>query len=140
MSSNPIAAQAPDLKNQVQREATEFAAAFNRRDFDKIASFYSTDATILPPNHEIVQGGAQVSRMFQEFEQAGATDLRLEVTRAEQYGDVVLEFGRYSLTLRRPNSTSTADRGKYIIVRRRQPSGEYRIYVDCWNSDLPPIT
>jgi|SwirhisoilCB2_FD_contig_61_7073767_length_480_multi_2_in_0_out_0_1 ketosteroid isomerase-like protein len=138
MSTSPsIPVRGTDLQSEFQRLAQEFASAFNKGDFEKIGSFYTPDAIVLPPHHEIVQGAVNIPSLLREFQQMGATDLKLEVTRVEQFLDTALEIGRYSMLVRQPDRTSIADRGKYMSLRRRLPNNQWRIYADAWNSDLP---
>ncbi|MGE0404883.1 MAG: DUF4440 domain-containing protein [Candidatus Korobacteraceae bacterium] len=140
MSTSPsVPVRSPDLHAEFQRLAQEFAAAYNRGDFEKMGSFYTPDATILPLNHEVVQGAVNAPKLFREFQEMGARDVRLDVTRVEQFLDTALEIGRYSMLLQRPDGTSMMDRGKYLSLRRRLPNNQWRIVADAWNSDLPPV-
>ena len=136
-TSSPLPVRGPDLQSEFQRLAQEFALAFNRGDIEKIGSFYTPDAIVLPPHHEIVQGAVNMPGLMREYQQRGASDLKLEVTRVEQFLDTALEVGRYSMLIRQPDGTSIVDRGKFMALRRRLPNNQWRIYADAWNSDLP---
>jgi ketosteroid isomerase-like protein len=139
MSASPsVPLRGPDLEIEFQRLEDEFALAFNKGDFEKLGSFYTPDAIVLPPNHSIVQGAVNIPDFMRELHQMGAKDLKLEVTRVEQFLDTALEIGRYSVLLRRPDGSSIQDRGKFMVLRRRLPNNQWRIFGDAWNSDLPP--
>ncbi len=137
-TSSSVPVRGPDLQTEFQRLEHEFTQAFNKGDLERMGAFYTPDAIVLPPNHAIVQGAVNIPGLMREFHQNGASDLKLEVTRVEQFLDTALEIGRYSLLLRRPDGASTLDRGKFMVLRRRLPNNQWRIFADAWNSDLPP--
>ena len=139
MSTSPsLPVRAPDLQSAFQQLEQEFALAYNRGEMEKMGSFYTPDAIVLPPNHEIVQGAVNIPGLMREFRQNGGRDLKLEVTRVEQFMDTAVEIGRYSIVIQRQDGTQMMDRGKFLILRRRLPNNQWRIFADAWNSDLPP--
>jgi ketosteroid isomerase-like protein len=56
--------------------------------------------------------------------------------RVDSSGDMAMEVGRYSVTIRNQNGTLMAERGKYVKVWRRL--GAWLILADCWSRN-PPV-
>jgi ketosteroid isomerase-like protein len=51
----------------------------------------------------------------------------------EFIGDTAIEHGEYTLEL-----AAGKDKGKFIVVWKRQNDGTWKWHVDIFNSDLPP--
>ena len=60
--------------------------------------------------------------------------LHLETTEAGGSGDVAYAVGNLTLVA---GDGSTADRGKYLILLKRQSDGGWRLYRDMWSSNMP---
>ncbi len=69
---------------------------------------------------------------------AGITDLTLETTHVEQSGHLTYELAGYSLAISQEDGSKKQERGKYVAVWQRQPSGEWRSVVDSFSSNQPP--
>jgi uncharacterized protein (TIGR02246 family) len=111
-----------------------FSAAFERNDTLVISSLYTDDAMLLPPNHEPVMGRDSIAAFWAPLLTPAMKTLHLETTEVGGSGDDVYEVGSYSMLAA---DGSTADRGKYLVLLKRQSDGGWRLYRDMWNSDLP---
>jgi ketosteroid isomerase-like protein len=108
-----------------------FAQGLEKGDADVVASVYAPDARIFPPGEEVLTGPA-IQAFWQGAIDSGVTGA-LETVTLEEHGDVALEEGRYELRA----GDEVVDRGKYLVVHRRQPDGTWRLGVDIWNSSQP---
>ena len=50
-------------------------AAFNAKDAAKVALLYTDDAVVMPPNHALVKGRANIEAYFKQEFQLGVTNL-----------------------------------------------------------------
>ena len=103
-----------------------------------MAQFYSPDTTVMLPHRPTIRGAHSLPAIFSDLKQAGLRDWRIEPNRIEQFGDTTSEYGTYSFLMRQPNGTDAADKGKYLVVWRRQKDGRWLIHADVANSDGPP--
>ena len=67
---------------------------------------------------------------------SAATDCGLETESLEEHGDIAVEQGRYVLRA----AGDVVERGKYVVVHRRQPDGTWRFGLDIWNSSDPAVS
>ena len=108
-----------------------FEQGLEKGDADMVASVYAPDARLLPPGSDVVEGSA-----IRDFWQ-GAIDSGigggLETESLEEHGDIAVEEGRYVLRA----AGDVVERGKYVVVHRRQPDGTWRFGLDIWNSSDP---
>ncbi|HXZ30649.1 MAG TPA: nuclear transport factor 2 family protein [Terriglobales bacterium] len=112
----------------------DFCTAFNTGNYDQAAALFRHDAQFMPPHREPSQGAKAIERVLREFGDGGYEDLRLETTSVDSSGDIAVETGRYSITIRRGTATM-ADKGKYLRSWRRL--GAWLITADCWSSNIP---
>jgi uncharacterized protein (TIGR02246 family) len=74
-----------DLKSDVQAAYDAFNEAFNKGDAAGVAAFYTEDAKLLPPTHDVLTGPAGAEKFFTGLFEAGVTNHDLEII--EVYGD-----------------------------------------------------
>jgi ketosteroid isomerase-like protein len=100
---------------------------------DAVAACYTADAQFMVPNMPAAIGRANIKAVYAGMFQSGATDLKLSTKELNGNGTLVEEVGTYIL------STSTGkqlDKGKYLVVWRKEAT-KWKLYRDCFNSDLP---
>ena len=88
----------------------------------------------------MMQGKEALRGLFTGYIDAGMKTLDLETVDVVEAGDVVVEVGRYVMGIEPPGAGLIEDRGKYLGVFRRQPSGDLKLIIDTFNSDAPAPT
>ena len=68
----------------------------------------------------------------------GLKDAKFTTDDVDVAGDLVVETGRYEMTFQPKGAKEMKDKGKYVVVWKRQSDGSLKIYRDVGNSDLPP--
>lgn len=122
----------PDFARAIDAMHDEFADAANAGDTERlVSSFYAEEARLLPPNHALVSGRAQIRDFFQGMIGAGVGEFSARTLECESSGDLAYVVGTYTLGKPEP------DTGKFIEIHRRQADGSWRCVADIFNSDLP---
>jgi uncharacterized protein (TIGR02246 family) len=119
-----------DVQSQIRDASQDFAMAFNTGNFDQAAALFAKDGVLITPRHEAAFGQKQVERLLRQLGDAGYNDLRLETARVEHSADMAMEVGRFTLTIRRQDGTSTPESGGYVKVWRRL--GAWLIIGESW--------
>ena len=122
-----------DVTAEIRAAQDQFSAAFAEHDAETLASLYTADAKLLPPNSDFVTGRAAVQTFWQGVMDAGAAGAALTIEEAVGTDSLAVEVGRYALS---DSAGNTIDEGKYIIWWRRTPDG-WRLHRDIWNSNRP---
>jgi uncharacterized protein (TIGR02246 family) len=106
--------------------------AFNAGDAKALASIYTTDGKLLPPNSEFVQGRESIEAYWAPFIVSAQGEL--EIQEAFVQGDHAYLLGTFKIL---DKGGKVIDRGKYIEIWKwvREQWGLYR---DIWNTSLPP--
>lgn len=132
-----VGAQGSKTDGVLSKLAADFGAAVTAGDAAKVATFYTMDATLMPPNEQAVRGRSNIQAWFQKQIDAGASSLKLQPTESRTSGDLAFEAGTYTLTLTPKTGQPVTDRGKYVVVYRKEGS-DWKLSHDIFNSDMPP--
>lgn len=139
-----IGKSAPDTRAEDEktiREAdTEWSKAMAAKDIERVMSYYAEDGTLFPSNAALAMGKpairvAWTSLMATPGFAMNWAPMKVEVAKA---GDLGYSFGTYSLNMTDPQGKPVNDRGKYVVVWKKQPDGNWKAVVDIGNSDLAP--
>jgi uncharacterized protein (TIGR02246 family) len=122
-----------DSESTIRGLAQDLCTAFNTGNYDQAAALYDSEASFMPPHQDAAQGPKSIERLLKTFGDQGYENLRFETTRVDSSGDMALETGHYTVTIRK-GTTIVADHGKYLRGWRR--FGAWRIVADCWSSNI----
>jgi uncharacterized protein (TIGR02246 family) len=116
----------------------EFVRNALAKDADKlVAAFYAPDAQLFATHVPPLTGHVAIAALFRGL-LAGLRKVSLNTTKVETSGDFAYGTGVYEMTLAGLDGKTSEDRGKYVVVYKRQPDGEWRAVADSFNTSLPP--
>lgn len=130
----------PELTAEIAAARDAFTAALQRGDHATAAAFYTADARLLAPSAELLTGRDAVAHFWQAGIEAGVEHIELSCDEIdlEGSGDVAYEIGHYVLRLHPPDGPEVTDRGRYLLVHRRESDGAWRRAVETFNPDGDP--
>jgi uncharacterized protein (TIGR02246 family) len=126
----------PDLaqiRTEIQALENEWAEALNKKDIEKLMSFYADDIVSMPNETPMVSGKAAV-RKQQETELANAKTpitFSFETVDVFSEGVQVLELGK---TTRKDATGKVASTGKYMALFEKR-DGKYVCIREMYNED-----
>jgi len=126
-----------DVESQLRSLTQDYVTSFNTGNYDQVATMFVPDGVLMAPSREAANGRKCVERLLRDLGEEGYSDMRVETIRVENSGDMAMEVGRYSVTIRQANGTLIPERGKYVKVWRRL--GAWLILADCWSRN-PPVS
>jgi len=126
-----------DVESQLRGLTQDYVTSFNTGNYDQVAAMFAPDGVLMAPSREAANGQKAVERLLREFGDEGYSDMRVETMRVENSGDMAMEVGRYSLTIRQSNGTLTPERGHDVGVTRRHVV--WLILADSWSRN-PPVS
>jgi uncharacterized protein (TIGR02246 family) len=126
------------MSEQAIKDVTRrFGEAFNRGDLAAAVEFYTDDATFLHPNVEIVSGKEAIKEFFETGKAFGLRKLDFQTLEVGIDGDLAYERGVITMDIEPEGGPAMIDKGKYLVVMKRDAGGSWKVAVDIWNSDLP---
>jgi len=124
---------AGDDPSDMAARAKSWEAAFNAGDVDAIAALYTEDGCRLAYQAPAVESRSEIPANIQATRDAGITEIKLAVVRAEAQGNMGWGRGTYQLM---DGSGATVQQGKWMNVSRKV-GGKWLIACDIWNTNAP---
>ncbi len=122
-----------DLRNEIAAANAKFMTAYHTGNAAAVASLYTDDAEVLPPNNDIVIGKPAIQTLWRSVMDSGVKDVQMEIAEVEEHEDTAIEVSQYMLM---GDGEKIVDRGKYIVVWKRD-KGEWKLHRDIFNSSIP---
>jgi ketosteroid isomerase-like protein len=122
----------------VKAADTQWSKAAEAHNILGVMSFYADNASILPPNAEMVSKTPDMRKVWTDM-LTPATTLTWTPGNVEvaASGDIAYDEGFYLMTTKVAKGKPVLDRGKYLTVWRKQTDGSWKAIADMWSSDLP---
>lgn len=128
--------QSASVRREIEANNKRFSAAFNGGDAAAVAAMYSSEAKVLPPNGEIVEGRQNIQAFWQNLITLGAKLQALDTVQVDARGDLAYELGKYTFVVPQAGGKSNTDQGKYLVVWKRQGKS-WKLAADIWNTSAP---
>ncbi|HWF39701.1 MAG TPA: SgcJ/EcaC family oxidoreductase [Candidatus Acidoferrales bacterium] len=124
--------------NAIRDLDTQWSKTAAASDVDGAVSYYTDDATLMPPNAPAATGKQAIRAVWAGLLIPGnmvswQTD-KVEVARSS---DLAYSTGEYQATLKDAQGKEVMDRGKYVEVWKKQADGKWKVVADMYNSDFP---
>ena len=120
-----------DVSAVISEANDRFETFFNDGDADGVASLYTVDARLMPPNHAVIEGRANIRDFWGGFIAAGVK-LELSTISALAYGKTAIEEGAAKVYA----DGTLVDEAKYVLEWRKV-NGEWQIHKDIFSSINP---
>jgi uncharacterized protein (TIGR02246 family) len=128
------AAQARDIKADIDAANARFVAAFNKGDAAGVAQLYTEQATVMPPGAPLAKGRSAIQTFWQGVMQGGAKNVSLKAVQVDQFGPAAREIGTFSLDAPNAQKQMVHVEGKYVVLWRRS-AGSWKLDTDIWNAN-----
>ncbi len=123
----------------IREVLAEWAEAWNDKDVERVLSSTTEDASLLPPNAPIATGKEALRALTTQMVESPGFALTAEPTKVEasRTGDLAYSSGTYEITVDDPEGNPVTERGKWVLVCKKQPDGTWKVVTHIWNSDGP---
>lgn len=120
-----------------------FSKGYETLDPAAVANLYTEDALYLPPGSDVSRGRkailANFTGFFDSVRKAGSTiRIRFEILDRQVSGDLATDVGYFILTRSTKDGRDSTNRGKFVVVAKKQADGAWRIHVDGYSGVAEP--
>ena len=127
-------------ESAVRETDAQWSKTAGTNDLDGTVSYYSDDASILPPNAPIATGKQAIRAVWATMLTPDTT-VSWQVSKADvaRSGDLAYVMGTYQIAGKNPKGKSQEDHGKMVEVWKKQADGKWKTVADIFNSDVCPL-
>lgn len=107
--------------------------AFGKADAKAVAAFYTDDAVLLPPTHDVLKGPAGVEQFFGGLFAGGVTGHKLELIDMSGDDKVIVGAAKWSAQGKDANGAPATFGGIATHQFVRQPDGSLKLRLHTFN-------
>ena len=117
--------------------SAEWAKVAAAKDLEKTLSYYAEDASMFPPNAPVVTGSEARRKMWTTLFSPAELVFSNAATKVEvaRSGDLAYEIGTFEESFKDDKGTPVKLVGKYVVVWKKQPGGQWKAIIDIFNTD-----
>jgi ketosteroid isomerase-like protein len=124
----------------LERDREWAALASQGRDIDRIVSYWTEDAVVLPPGFAPVIGKAALRDYVENSLRIPGFNISWKSSYVVVSPDLKLAymFAQNTVTINGPDGRPVETKGRGITIWRREADGIWRCAVDIWNQGQTP--
>jgi ketosteroid isomerase-like protein len=128
---------ATEKSKLLQRDAEWSALASEGRDIERILSYWTDDAIVLPPGLPAIVGKPALRQYVQASLQIPGFQISWVSSDAilSPDGNQAYLVGQNSVAMNGADGGSVTTKGRAVTIWRREPDGEWRCALDIWNAE-----
>jgi ketosteroid isomerase-like protein len=121
----------------LRRDAEWAAVASEGRDVERILSYWTEDAVVLPPGLAAVVGKPALRQYVEGSMRIPGFRITWTSTSVtcSPDGNLAYMCSRNAVTMNAPDGTPATTEGRAVTIWRREPDGEWYCAVDIWNAE-----
>ena len=122
-----------DDRSALQQSVADMVRFTLAGDWEAVASYYSDDVTMMPPNADLSTGR---EALVAGYTGVTISEFSSKLVAVDGCGDVAYGRGQYSWTSSvADNPESVSESGKWVAIWRKQDDGRWLIELDINNAD-----
>jgi len=121
----------------IRAASAEWDKAAVAKDLEKSLSFYADDAALLYPGSPVVTGAEGRRKAWDSIFKMPGLMLTWATTKVEvaRSSDLAYETGTYDMSWTEKNGKTKKEKGKYMVVWKKQANGSWKALLDTYNAD-----
>lgn len=121
----------------IRANSAAWSKASQAKDVDKAVSFYADDALEFVNHGQLLKGKDAIHKEWAELLSQPGPGLSFATTGLEvaKSGDLAYEYGTYEMVTLNKRKKATDEKGKYVVVWKKQADGQWKAAVDIDNTD-----
>jgi uncharacterized protein (TIGR02246 family) len=121
----------------VRAASAAWSQSASAKDLDKAVSFYADDAVEMPNKAPAIKGKENIRKNWASMLSLPGPGLSwqtssVEVTRS---GELAYETGAYNFVTTDKKGKTNDEKGKYVVVWKKQNDSSWKVVVDTDNTD-----
>ncbi|MGH2665436.1 YybH family protein [Flavobacterium sp.] len=122
-----------EAKASIEARGKVFVDAFNKGDSVGLANCYTKDAKFMQPNGKSIAWRENIQKLFGQWMKAGVPKFSMKTIDVWGNAEALAAEEEWTMT---DKEGKIIDSGKSIEIFKKE-DGVWKLYRDCYNSDLP---
>lgn len=124
-------------RESLLRTDREWASTIGTGDVDRMVSYWTDDAILMPPDGPALTGKQAIRGYVAEALKIPGFSITWEAKQAvvSATGDMGYTVAANRVTAPGPDGSPVTVIGKAVTVWRKEPDGQWRCVLDIWNAD-----
>ncbi|HEY7826140.1 MAG TPA: SgcJ/EcaC family oxidoreductase [Candidatus Acidoferrales bacterium] len=121
----------------IRANSVAWSQASQAKDVEKAVSFYADDALEFVNHGQLLKGKDEIRKEWTTLLGQPGPGLSFATTGLEvaSSGDLAYEYGTYELVTLDKKKKATDEKGKYVVIWKKQADGNWKAAVDIDNTD-----
>jgi ketosteroid isomerase-like protein len=120
-------------KKGIEEQNLIFTEAMNKSDSVTAANCYTTDAKFMQPNAKATAGRNNIMHVMSAFMKSGMPKFSLNTLEVWGNNELLISEDEWKFS---DKNGKEVDRGKSLVVWKME-DGKWKMFRDCYNSDMP---
>jgi len=125
------------VRKSIEAACATYSAAIREGNLAGVVDVYTVDATLVPPDGEIVKGRQAIEALYKTFFQMGMKDIVFTTIEVGGSGNTAYEIGKSKVRIQPEGQAAILDSTKYLVIWKRQADATWKVHVDIWNVNTP---
>ena len=125
------------VRKSIEEADAKFSEAIREGNVAGAVAVYTDDATMVPPDGDVVKGKQAIEYLYKKFFQMGMKEIILTTIEVGGGGDTAYEIGKSKVRIQPEGQAAMMDSTKYLVIWKRQANGTWKVHVDIWNVSVP---
>ena len=125
------------VRKSIEEACARYSAAIREGNLVDVVDEYTVDATLVPPDGDILKGKQAIEELYRKFFQMGMKDSTFTTIEVGGSGDTAYEIGKTKVRIQPEGQATMTDSTKYLVIWKRQADDTWKVHADIWNFSTP---
>lgn len=125
------------VRKSIEEAIAKYSEAIRRGNVAGVVDVYTVDATMVPPDGEMVKGKQAIEEFYKKLFQMGMKEIVLTTIEVGGSGDTAYEIGKTKVRIQPEGQAAMTDSTRYLVIWKRQAVGTWKVHIDIWNVTAP---
>lgn len=131
--SRPETFDTSQIQKSIEEVNATYSKAIQEGNLAGVIAGYTDDATMVPPDGELIKGKQAIEEYYRMLFQMGMKEVVLTTIEVEGSGGTVYEIGKTRVRIQPEGQEAIQDSSKYLVIWKRQGDGTWKVHVDIWS-------
>ena len=131
--SRPETFDTAQIRKSIEEVNAKYSKAIQEGNLADAVALYTDDATMVPPDGELIKGKQAIEELYKRFFQMGMKEIVLTTIEVGGTGGTVYEIGNTKVRIQPEGKESIQDSTKYLVIWKHQADDTWKVHADIWN-------